>query len=412
MKVTGRGAWMNPGNKKHTLSIFYFIFIIFGLSMVIDPLIPVIAEELQVGYDKIGIALFIGSITVLVSNIIVGRLSDRFDIKKIIICGLFLLITGFLIFGIYLNYFVFVIVIIIIRSGFGALDTAIHSYSSRFYLSNISRVFVLLDTFWFVGAFLGPILISISLFLDIDHKFVFFFLSLAFTISLAVLYRYCPSSVVKSKEPARNVSPKKTKDKTVFSIIKDPVILLCALFLFLNLGATMGFSSWLTTYFLAFKISVALSSAFLSIYWFFSIVGLLVTNRLLKRLKEINILLWGCSIGVMCIIIFILVPNIYLKVLFLSIQAITVSGVFALTTSIAVQKKSRDSGTVLGFVIAGAFSGSIVFQPVFGYVAEYIGEERTALVALAGVVLGLVTVIILFRIIKKKESFQIKKRLA
>lgn len=404
---------MNQRNKRQPFKIFYFIFILFGLStLTIDPLIPVIAEELKVGYDKIGIAFFIGSIAVLVSTFIAGRLSDKFDIKKIIIFGIFLLVIGLLIFGLYLNYFVFIIVLVLIRGGFGAIDTSIHAYSSRFSPNNISRVFIILDIFWFLGASLGPILISVSLFLDIDPKFVFLFLSLAFAITLIILYKYCPSVKAGSKESARNTAFKKTWAKVMISIIKNPVVLLCCLVLFLNLGGTLGFSSWFTTYFLAFKISVALSSAFLSLYWFFSIAGLLIVNQLIKRLKEIDILLWGCSIGIVCLIFFIIVPNIYLKILFLSIQSLAFAGIFSLTTSIVVQEVPVDSGTVLGFVIAGAFSGTIVFQPIFGYVAEYKGEEMTVFVALAGVVLGLIAVFILFKLLKKKKFFQTKKRIA
>ncbi|MDP3011593.1 MAG: hypothetical protein Q8N27_02645, partial [Candidatus Hydromicrobium sp.] len=77
---------MHIKTKRQTLMTFYFIFILFGLSVItVDPLIPVIAEQIQVGFDKIGIALFIGSIATLISNFIAGRLSDIMDIKKLVL---------------------------------------------------------------------------------------------------------------------------------------------------------------------------------------------------------------------------------------------------------------------------------------------------------------------------------------
>ncbi len=403
---------MNQRNKRGSLIILYFIFVLFGLSMLaIDALIPLIAQQLRVGYDKIGVALFIGSITTLISTFIAGRLCDKLDIKKIIIFGLSLLLIGFLIFGIYLNYFVFIIILIIIRGGFGTIDVSVHSYSSKYFPHDLSRTFIILDVFWFTGASLGPILISISLFLDIDTKFVFLFLSLAFAISLMIFYRYCPSGKTESDGPVQNTAIKKTGSLAAISILKKPVVLLCSLLLLLYLGGAMGFSSWLTTYFLAFEVPVAMSSIYLSVYWFFSVIGLLIITQLIKRVKEINIVIWGCFIGALCLIIFSLAPNIYLKLLFLSLQSISASGIFPLTVSIAVQEKPKDGGTILGFVIAAAFSGTIIFQPIFGYVAEYKGEEATIFVALAGVALGLIAVIILFKILKKKEIFQTKKHL-
>ncbi len=45
---------MDLKNKRQTLITFYFIFALFGLSMVIvDPLIPIIAEEIGIGFDSI-----------------------------------------------------------------------------------------------------------------------------------------------------------------------------------------------------------------------------------------------------------------------------------------------------------------------------------------------------------------------
>ena len=46
---------MDTKTKRQTLITFYFIFFLFGLSMVVvDPLIPIIAEEIDVGFDSIG----------------------------------------------------------------------------------------------------------------------------------------------------------------------------------------------------------------------------------------------------------------------------------------------------------------------------------------------------------------------
>ena len=55
---------MSPAAKMKTnaaLAVLYVIFCTFGIvTSSIDPLIPVIAEELKVGYDLVGMAFFIG----------------------------------------------------------------------------------------------------------------------------------------------------------------------------------------------------------------------------------------------------------------------------------------------------------------------------------------------------------------
>jgi MFS family permease len=126
-------------------------------------------------------------------------------------------------------------------------------------------------------------------------------------------------------------------------------------------------------------------------------------NKILKKTNEITLLFLGCLIGTACLSVFSFVPNIYIKIVFFSIQAIFLSGIFPLSTSIAVHESSKSSGTILGFVIAFAFSGSIVSQPVFGYVAEYLGKHFTAYVALAGSMIGLIFTFILLKVYSRKD---------
>jgi DHA1 family putative efflux transporter-like MFS transporter len=248
---------MDAKTKRQTLITFYFIFILFGLSIItIDPLIPLIAEQIQVGFDRIGIALFIGSIAALLSNFIAGNLSDRFDIKKLVLFSLILLLADFIIFGTYLNYGIFTFVIILLRVGFGTLDTTIHSFSSKLFKKDISKVFLKLDIAWYFGACLGPLIISVVLFFDFLPRYLFFIFALAYAVSIVVFYRICPKRKIQDDLPGFNRDTHMSGKKR-FSVLKDPVVIMGSLVLFFYLGALMGFSTWMTTYLLSFGIRVA-----------------------------------------------------------------------------------------------------------------------------------------------------------
>jgi len=395
---------MIPGANRQTQNILYSIFLIYGLSWVaIDPLIPVIAEELRVGYDKMGIALFIGSAIMLLATFISGRLSDRYDIKKIIITGLSLLLFVFFIFGIYLNYFIFIIIMLLIRAGFGILDTSIHTFSSRLSDGKVSKIFINLNIFWHIGAIVAPLLISSTLLLNIRPKFVFLFLSLAYSIVLIVFYKICPARALNSKLQGKDIPKRSTITKIEFSSLRNPVVILCSLVMFFFLGAIAGFSTWFTTYFLAFEIKVSISSFLLSFYWLFATIGLYAMGRLAKRIKETKLLLWGYIIGIISLLIFALCPILYIKIIFLIIIAISFSGVYPLVVAISAQIDSKNTGTILGFVIAIAFSGSIVFQPIFGYIAEYFGENLVIFVVIGGMIISLIFFISLLQALKRKK---------
>ena len=86
--------------------------------------------------------------------------------KKLVLLGLFLLFFGFTLFSTYLNFIVFIIVIIFLRVGFGTIDTSIHSFSSKLFKQDISRIFLKLDVAWYSGAAMGPLVVSGILYFD------------------------------------------------------------------------------------------------------------------------------------------------------------------------------------------------------------------------------------------------------
>ena len=316
---------MDKKTKKQALWTFYFIYALFGISFVtIDPLIPVIAENIDVGFDKIGIALFIGSVFTLISNFLAGRLSDRIDIKKIQIFGLILLFLGFALFIFDLSFYLFVIIIIFIRIGFGTLDTALHTLPAKLFKKDLGKIFLNMDIGWYSGATMGPLLVSLFLLYNITPKYLFMAITFIYIIGIFVVYRFCPS-----KKQVENDQPEikeKTRSRSAgLSSLKDPVVIISGILLFFYISAITGMSTWLTTYFLGLGVEVAFGSVILSGYWFFSIVGMVIATRLVFRIGEVTILFYGGLLGTICFVLFAFIPNIYIKIALLPLIAISFS---------------------------------------------------------------------------------------
>jgi len=395
---------MNKKTKRQTLITFYYIFVLFGLSIiVIDPLIPVIAEEINVGFDRIGIALFIGSIAAFITNLVTGRLSDKVDIKKLVILGLSLLFIGFALFGTYYNFIIFIIVIMLLRVGFSVIETSIHSFSSKLFKNDISSIFLKLDIGWYSGAVLGPLVISAILYFKFLPKYLFLILAFIYLVSIAIFYRICPKRKIEDSDSAQTNNIHGLHIGTL-KILKDPVIIMISLTLFLFMGSVMGLSTWMTTYFLSLGVKVAYSSIILSLYWLFSIIGMVITTRLVTKHKEITVLFYSCLAGIICLAIFSFSSFVYLKIAALALQAIFFAAIFPLTNAIGANRDPKNSGTIIGFTIGFAFAGSIVFQPLYGYIAEYFGKEYIVYITLIGALAGFVFVFMLFKILRKEHN--------
>ena len=67
---------------KKTLGLFYYITILYGIAAIsIDPLIPIISRELNIGYDRVGLILLTGYTFSLISSLVTGVLCDKVNIK-------------------------------------------------------------------------------------------------------------------------------------------------------------------------------------------------------------------------------------------------------------------------------------------------------------------------------------------
>jgi len=286
--------------------------------------------------------------------------------------------------------------------GFSIIDTSVHSFSSKLFKKDISRIFLKLDIGWYSGAAIGPLIISAILYFEFLPRYLFLILAFIYILFIALFYKICPKKKFSDNDPSQNEDMPNPRRGSL-NVLKDPAVIMASLILFFFMGSVMGLSTWMTTYFLSLGIKIAYSSAILSLYWLFSIIGMIITTAIIKKYREVDILFYSCAAGIICLIVFSFASFIYIKIVALALQAIFFAAIFPLANAIAANRNSKDSGTILGFTIAFAFAGSIVFQPLYGYITEYFGKENIVYVTIAGSLIGFVFVSVLFKIMNKKH---------
>ena len=151
-----------------------------------------------------------------------------------------------------------------------------------------------------------------------------------------------------------------------------------------------------------------MSSTFLSLYWGFTLIGLVIIERLLKTTNEITLLLFGFLIGTFSLIFFNFIDVIIVKLFFLAIQAMALSGVFSLVIAISAYENQKHSGTIIGFSVGAAIFGSIIFQPLLGFVAERLGKDYIMYVILIAALIATCLSFLLYRLINKRYNIRLK----
>ena len=306
------------------------------------------------------------------------------------------------------------------RVGYGILDSSIHAYVSKLHFGEHSPIFIRLDFFWYIGAIIGPLVISILLFFDVDPKWAFLlfaFATVITTVFFYLSYRAVPEAISKeeiraseeNKALSANSRTNNYISKSNYSmILKNPVIILVCLGLFFYIGIFSILSTWLTTYFADFNIPVSSGSVILSAFWAFNALGVFLTGKLLKKSNEKSLIMIYSIIGFISAVAYSLIPLTYLKIVFLIFQAVFFSSFFPLLNAIAVHEDLKLSGTILGVTISIAIVGLVVFQPLTGFIVEYLGNTGIDYLLMATALASLTTTAVLYRCIsaKYKTPFQ------
>lgn len=389
------------------IGLVFLGYLLFGISATaVDPLVPLFVQKFGVGFDKIGIVLLVGSVSSVVSNIFFGRLCDRIEIKWTLLFGVSLLFLGFLLFGTLYNFTVFVIIVILIHMGYGSIWPSLCSFIANSYPDGATVIFVKADRFYYLGAALCPLFISLNLFLDISPRVTFLLFAGIFLILFFVYLSSFPISADIDEGFRRSLkiaffTPQCSKQQQKITEVFNIIIVITGFVLLLYASVLISLSIWLTTYLESFEIQISYGSVIVSAFWFFAIVGLFLTNMLLRRSQDYKVLFLTCIIGTLSLGLFTFLTNAYLKISFLILVAVFLAGIYALCLSISIKQNPKASGTISGFCIAMGVSGSIILQPFIGYIAEYKGREYVAYIILGVALLGLILVSILYSLIKK-----------
>ncbi len=408
--------------KNKNLKLFYVAYVIMGFTIpIFDPLYPYFANNFHVGYDRIGIVFFFGSLTGIISIVIAGIISDILPLRKIFLWSSAISFAGFAVFNVFQNFAGLTVTVIIVNMGMMIFWPAVYSKVFHDYKENYSMMYVKLDRFYYLATALGPLFISLLLYLNLSPRYIFTLLLLLFFILFILFYRFYKDKTsnisnaddYNLKDDLSEGTVLKIKNKENNSIFKkitkffSPTVIFANLSLMLFAGVLTGTSSWLTTYFTSFNIAISFSSILVSVYWIFTFIGLQIISKALDYLIEEKILFYGGLISIISLACFSVINIIYVKIIFLAMVAMPISGIYALCGAITVRANPKSAGAASGFSIGMGLAGGLIVQPIMGFVAQYMSKRYIPYVLLIMGIFGTILSAILLKISLDKNRNRI-----
>lgn len=218
------------------IAAFMALFCVGTYAASFGPVLPFIAEDLDVALDTAGLmltALFLGSITA--SAVIAIALHAR-DMRLLTVAGLCAMVGGVILIGFAPNFALALFGGVLLGAGDGLVIAALHilmSISSRDVPSAINR----LNLYFAYGAFLGPIWAGGVLELTGDRWIVYAGIAVNVALTLAaMLAAESPGHTVVAPKDEHSILP------------GNPTAWFMGGILFLYVGAEFGLGAWVSEY--------------------------------------------------------------------------------------------------------------------------------------------------------------------
>jgi len=226
-----------------------------------------------------------------------------------------------------------------------------------------------MHSFFGVGALLAPIVVAQTALLSYPKSHSYFVLALLL-LPAAAFTLYLPSPI--TTPPKNHDGPAATNGSLVFLI---------ALFLFLYVGAEVGFAGWIVTYAIKLKLSGDMTATYLaSLFWGALTLGRILTIPAAARLKSRTILvssLAGCFLSLA--VLWLLHDSFFATLLGTTGLGLSMASIFPTILSFAGHQVKL-TGRVTGWFVFGASAGSMLIPLGIGQAFQVVGPRVVILV--------------------------------
>ena len=343
---------------------------VLGISAgLVGPLIPIIAKDLNIGLDKIGATISLSILAILLTAIVLNNFIDNLGFKKVLIAGLVFLSSGAL--GIFFSktFIFFIVFYFIYQLGIGILSITIYSIIGGVLFEEKSRRIMQTSIYYSIGGIIAPLLVSFFVGVRLNWQLIF--------LSLVIIQIMLGIFLISIKIP-KIIKPQKNI-KNLFSIDKKIIFnsffIIIGFMIFLYSAVMDTFFTWFTSYFEALNIEVFKSSLFLALYSMSLFIGLIIKNKLIRKIEEKKILMWGILLSFVFMILIFFIRNLIIKNIMLFFYGICITANFSFMVILSLNLGSKYASSIAAYTHAAAYLGSIIFQYVSGFMSEHFSKN-------------------------------------
>lgn len=345
---------------------FYAYFVNGMASLMLGAAMPMILSEYSMGYDKGGMLLSFHSIGSLIASFIAGILPVYLGRKNSIVMLSSAWVIGFA--GMLITKSPLMLMVMFLFTGIGRGGI---NNNNNAVVNDITdgdpKALNLLHTFFAVGAFMAPFLVSLCIVSGLGWKFAIGVV-IVMAVTMVSIYAFMNISNERGKRKSKELNDSKS-----LGFLSSMDFYLASGILFFYSGAENAVNGWVVTYLKDTGImSTTLAQAVLSILWVVIIFGRLFCGYLSKYVDKRSILLGSAVGSAAFFVLFMLSSEIWAIIACIMGLGLCFSGIYP--TAIAnAGGVIKGSGLGMGILLAVAGTGGIIMPYITGVIAENVG---------------------------------------
>ena len=352
-----------PGASRQTAG-YFAAFIALGLTTAsLGPTLPALAEMTRATLSAISFVVAARSIGFLIGSLVGGRLYDRFSGHRVMAAMLVLIAAMMAVVPLAANVWLLALMMMMLGTAESALDVGGNTLLVWAHASRVGPFMNGLHFFFGVGATLSPIIVAQAFLLRRDVGLSYWILALVILPVAAYLARV----------PAP--APQAVSESDSARMIDYKTVALVALFLFLYLGAELGFGNWIYSYARAFQMDKATAAYLTSTFWGSLMVGRLLAIPIAARFEPRIILLTdlgGCLTSVAVAMLW-KDSSVAIWIATFGI-GLSMASIFPTTLTFA-ERRIPITGRVTGWFLVGASAGGATVPWLIGQAFESLGPR-------------------------------------
>ncbi|MBT3318510.1 MAG: MFS transporter [Clostridia bacterium] len=348
-------------NKVLVIAVSYVTLLMLGIYLsFFQYTVLSVTQIFALNSVMLGLLIAMQSIGMAISPFSLGVLSGKIGKKKTVLISYALMIGGMVLAGSSRNIVLYMVSILIVGAGYAVNEATLSAVLADEYHSKSTRHINFSQVCFSLGAFGGPLIAQALVSKGVYFQDLYFYIAMVF-LALAVLFFF-------TQHYNDHTNTEKLKSFSVLGKLKNRVLLLLIVGIFLYVGIETTVASFSDSY---FELSLGLpelSATALSLYWLSMVPSRFLAGVLMKNTKSIFVFL--ASLMIVSIVIAMLAPNTTVKLVMFALCGFGCGPIWPLIVDRIAKKSKGYTSPMLNITFAFCGGGAALLPFIAGLLVE------------------------------------------